>query len=688
MRSLSLVLLALVALVAVPAMAANIFTEDFTGGFATQGWTVVDNLGGSGVWVDDNPGNRSGFTNLTAPFAAADSDHFASLLFDTDLISPSIDCSDYVGTTLSFAHYFRTTGETGTVSVSNDGGSTWNTVATYTSNQFDVAPTYDISAYANRQSAVQLKFNYTTNGYPYLYYWMVDNVSVDGYGPGLSVGPSTVSGSGNPSAAVTYTMTIANNTADALTADITYAGNTWDVSGPSSKEVAAGALATIDVVVTIPVTAASGDTDSATVTVTSGEMTSSATIVTTASGDWMLSGAAQLGVMDHAVVSDGAYLYRIGGYDGTLTGTGTIERYSEAKGTWEYLTACPHTLGYTVAAAVLEGRIYVMAGQIDADVAPLAGAFMVYDIATDAWDDTLATVPGDGTWAGALVAVGGKIYKLGGGSIPGDSSATVHAYDPAAGTWSDALASMNLPRGFFCSWVYDTKIWVVGGEAPTPDGYSLYPFDSGEVYDPATDAWTFESAKLPGARWGMACPQVGPAGQFVIVAAGVAPEGTLAGNSYIRNLSEADGSWSELGNMATAVYRTAGAGLSPYAYVVGGSYSPYAPPLADVQKLRVPGVPAPGTVCVIDGKEYAADAVNPDNACQICAPATSETAWSNNDGVTCDDGVFCNGADTCQDGACGTHAGDPCASNETCNETTDECVAKSTHHKKDNGCGC
>src|SRR5262245_5489994 len=29
-------------------------------------------------------------------------------------------------------------------------------------------------------------------------------------------------------------------------------------------------------------------------------------------------------------------------------------------------------------------------------------------------------------------------------------------------------------------------------------------------------------------------------------------------------------------------------------------------------------------------------------------------------GEPCDDGVFCNGADTCQDGECAEHAGDPC----------------------------
>jgi hypothetical protein len=41
-------------------------------------------------------------------------------------------------------------------------------------------------------------------------------------------------------------------------------------------------------------------------------------------------------------------------------------------------------------------------------------------------------------------------------------------------------------------------------------------------------------------------------------------------------------------------------------------------------------------------------------------------------GTGCDDGVFCNGADTCQTGECVGHAGDPCAGNTNCVATCDE----------------
>ena len=41
-------------------------------------------------------------------------------------------------------------------------------------------------------------------------------------------------------------------------------------------------------------------------------------------------------------------------------------------------------------------------------------------------------------------------------------------------------------------------------------------------------------------------------------------------------------------------------------------------------------------------------------------------------GTACNDGVFCNGADTCQVGECVGHAGDPCVDNPNCVATCDE----------------
>ncbi len=67
-----------------------------------------------------------------------------------------------------------------------------------------------------------------------------------------------------------------------------------------------------------------------------------------------------------------------------------------------------------------------------------------------------------------------------------------------------------------------------------------------------------------------------------------------------------------------------------------------------------------GGQCLIDCVSYNDGDANPSNECEFCNDAYP-TSWSDNDGASCDDGVFCNGDDTCLSGACDTHAGNPCS---------------------------
>ena len=40
--------------------------------------------------------------------------------------------------------------------------------------------------------------------------------------------------------------------------------------------------------------------------------------------------------------------------------------------------------------------------------------------------------------------------------------------------------------------------------------------------------------------------------------------------------------------------------------------------------------------------------------------------------ASCDDDIYCNGTDTCQNGACDLHTGDPCIGGAECADTCDE----------------
>jgi hypothetical protein len=77
--------------------------------------------------------------------------------------------------------------------------------------------------------------------------------------------------------------------------------------------------------------------------------------------------------------------------------------------------------------------------------------------------------------------------------------------------------------------------------------------------------------------------------------------------------------------------------------------------------------------CVINDVCYADGTVNPTESCLVCDVSASTTLWSDADGDTCEDDLFCNGADTCGSGTCSVHAGDPCDEGETCNDDTDTC---------------
>jgi len=83
----------------------------------------------------------------------------------------------------------------------------------------------------------------------------------------------------------------------------------------------------------------------------------------------------------------------------------------------------------------------------------------------------------------------------------------------------------------------------------------------------------------------------------------------------------------------------------------------------------------PATGCVFTALPVAGD----DNPCtdDSCDPATGLPVYINN-AASCDDGVFCNGTDTCSGGKCTVHSGDPCTGGSTCNEASDTCSCRMT----------
>ncbi len=99
--------------------------------------------------------------------------------------------------------------------------------------------------------------------------------------------------------------------------------------------------------------------------------------------------------------------------------------------------------------------------------------------------------------------------------------------------------------------------------------------------------------------------------------------------------------------------------------------------------------------CWIDGICFSDDAKKPYDPCLICDVDQSQEIWSHNDGVSCDDGAFCNGNDQCQGGTCSDHDGDPCSDDglfcngeEYCDELADGCDRQNAPDCVDDGLWC
>ena len=136
---------------------------------------------------------------MTYPFVICDSD-WNSVGYNDELHTPVIDGTNYQGISLKFSQYWYPLGtDQGLVDVSIDGGGTWNNVATYTSTTIQEDTSIDISALADGQPQIMVRWVYLTGG-TWQWWWIVDNVVLDGLPttPGIYLTPATEAASGTP----------------------------------------------------------------------------------------------------------------------------------------------------------------------------------------------------------------------------------------------------------------------------------------------------------------------------------------------------------------------------------------------------------------------------------------------------------------------------------------------------------
>ncbi|MDP8221720.1 MAG: DNRLRE domain-containing protein [Candidatus Lernaella stagnicola] len=103
---------------------------------------------------------------------------------------------------------------------------------------------------------------------------------------------------------------------------------------------------------------------------------------------------------------------------------------------------------------------------------------------------------------------------------------------------------------------------------------------------------------------------------------------------------------------------------------------------------RIRPFPGAAAQCYLDGE------LNPNNDCQACRLPTRQD-WTDLDGDTCDDGLFCTVDDYCDDGTCTSDTqrwceqdGLWCNGDELCDEDNDECGHQNAPDCSDDGVWC
>ncbi len=251
----------------------------------------------------------------------------------------------------------------------------------------------------------------------------------------------------------------------------------------------------------------------------------------------------------HAIVSDGRYIYLIGGERSDVGGNpvriGDLDRFDAQTRTWkrsggraDQLKPMPRPYYSRTSAALLAGHIYVPSGYTGNNQV-YDGTHYIYNIALNEWFDTGAQVPwaqasASGqpyAWHQAVASPPNNGYFLTGGLLEGDPNQLVPPisivptdsmlfYDARAATWQ-VLAPMNTARYAHVAARLNTpqgaQICVAGGVTRLdrdPDADLAAVVNNVECFNIATRVWT-ERAAMNFPRFG-AGSAVAPDGRWYV----------------------------------------------------------------------------------------------------------------------------------------------------------------------------
>ena len=210
-------------------------------------------------------------------------------------------------------------------------------------------------------------------------------------------------------------------------------------------------------------------------------------------------------------------MYVEGGFGAGGHPVGMMWEYDPAADKWTKKKSMP-VPAHHAAITEYHGKLYIFGGftfyavpnQTFGGWAPIDNAWE-YDPAADSWK-ALAPLP---TKRGSPVAItqGGRIYVIGGASNQGSNAPAIfptgparsltanEAYDPETNKW-ETRNPMPTPRNHAYAGAVNGKIYVIGGRVAQPFITVASNLDIVEEYDPSTDQWGAQKARMPTARSG------------------------------------------------------------------------------------------------------------------------------------------------------------------------------------------
>jgi N-acetylneuraminic acid mutarotase len=210
----------------------------------------------------------------------------------------------------------------------------------------------------------------------------------------------------------------------------------------------------------------------------------------------------------------GGKLYVVGGCesqpssgpDCRIGTTNKLMEFDPGTGAWTAKTPMP-TARLHMAAAAIDGKLYVAGGIGACPPCTPTTAVEVYDPSTDSW--TAKTPMPGGRVQPYVGVIGGRLY-LAGGTNGANVLSSMQVYDPATDSWTDGT-SLPAPYQTGIGAAIGNRLYVVAGQDASGANIRTVLH-----YDVATDAWTTDPM-IPTGRYG---PSAGVINGILHVAGG------------------------------------------------------------------------------------------------------------------------------------------------------------------------